>query len=420
MEKYFIICGKLFDGVSGGIEENMQILTEGNKIVAFGKSLHRPGDAEVVDLSEYTVTPGFIDAHAHYEFVGPETFNMFSLSDSDEMKSLNMVYNAQHSLMHGFTTVRITGTAFRGFGCMDVKRAIDRGFFAASRFIIAPHALGIPGGHWDFSIFYKNTNPLLSDFMEQPYALGCGADMFKYLVRKQIKYGADFIKIMAAGGFASPGDDPGNMQLDRDELSAIINTAKAAEKQTVAHAYTSDSIELLIELGIDEIEHGTLMDEKTARLIEEKKIKYVPTLFSLMPPDDDIDPALLPPKSEAFLRKLAKYDGQLKESREIVLDLVEKGRTLIGLGSDIVGIYPNYDGWREFKAWIDLGISPLRALYAVTRANAVIVGRPDLGAVAKGKTADIAAWKRDFFSDNRAASECSFVMKEGKIYKRPM
>ena len=77
-------------------------------------------------------------------------------------------------------------------------------------------------GHWDFSIFHGNANPFISDFMEQPYAIGTGPDMFKYLVRKQIKYGADFIKIMAAGGFASPGDDPGEMQLDRDEIKAII------------------------------------------------------------------------------------------------------------------------------------------------------------------------------------------------------
>ena len=136
-----------------------------------------------------------------------------------------------------------------------------------------------------------------------------------------------------------------------------------------------------------------------------------------MPPDDDIDPSKLPPKSEAFVRKLAKYDEQLKESREVVIDLVKNGGIKIGLGSDIVGIYPNHDGWREFKAWVDLGIPPMRALFAATSVNAEIVGCPDLGALVPGKTADIAAWKRDLLTDPRAASECAFVMKEGKIYK---
>ncbi|MDO4549229.1 MAG: amidohydrolase family protein, partial [Clostridia bacterium] len=352
-----------------------------------------------------------------YEFVGPETFNIFAVTDSEETKALNMAYNATRSLQKGFTTVRITGTAFRGFGCLDVKRAIDKGYFPASRMIVAPHALGTPGGHWDFSIFHGNANPFISDYMEQPYAIGTGADMFKYLVRKQIKYGADFIKIMAAGGFASPGDDPGEMQIDSEELKAIIDTAHLAKKTVIAHAYTSESVDLLIELGIDEIEHGTLINRSTAQLMEKAGISYVPTLFSLMPPDDDIDPAELPPKSEAFVRKLAKYEKQLKESREVVIDLVKNGNIKIGLGSDIVGIYPNHDGWREFKAWVDLGVPPMRALFAATSVNAEIVGRSDLGALLPGKTADISAWKRDFFSDSRAASECAFVMKEGNIYK---
>ena len=417
MPRYYIHCGRFFDGVHENIDENINMIVDGAKIVNVGKSLEKPRDAVFVDLSQYTVTPGFIDAHAHYEFIGPETFNTFSISDSDEMKTLNMVYNARQALLKGFTTVRVTGTAFRGFGCIDAKRAIDKGYFTGARFIVAPHALGVPGGHWDFSIFYCNTNPMFSEYMEQPFAITSGADMFKHLVRKQIKYGADFIKIMAAGGFASPGDDPGNMQLDQDELCAIINTAKTAEKPVVAHAYTSDSIELLIQLGVDEIEHGTLMNEQTAHLIENKQIKYVPTLFSLMPPDDDVDVSTLPPKSDAFIRKLAKYDAQLKESREVVLDLVKCGKTLIGLGSDIVGIYPNHDGWREFKAWIDLGVSPLHTMRATTSVNAMIVGRPDLGMLVPGKTADVVAWHRDLLTDNKAASECSFVMKEGNIFK---
>ena len=417
MEQHYLICGRFFDGVNNDIQTDVKVIVCGGKIVETGKNLLPPAGSVVTDLSMCMVTPGFIDAHAHYEFVGPETFNSFSVTDSEEMKALNMAYNATQSLQKGFTTVRITGTAFRGFGCVDVKRAVERGFFPASRMIVAPHALGTPGGHWDFSIFHGNANPFISDFMEQPYAIGTGPDMFKYLVRKQIKYGADFIKIMAAGGFASPVDDPGEMQLDRDEIKAIIDTAHLAKKTVIAHAYTAESIDLLIELGIDEIEHGTLMNGRTAQKMLEADVKYVPTLFSLMPPDDDIDPSKLPPKSEAFVRKLAKYDEQLKESREVVIDLVKNGGIKIGLGSDIVGIYPNHDGWREFKAWVDLGIPPMRALFAATSVNAEIVGCPDLGALVPGKTADIAAWKRDLLTDPRAASECAFVMKEGKIYK---
>ena len=418
MEKqYYIICGKFFDGINMELKENIRIITEGKNILSVGEKLACPSDAEIVDLSELTVTPGLIDSHVHYEFVGPATFSTYAITDTDEMKALNTVHNAMESLQRGFTTIRTTGTAFRGFGCMDAKRAIDRGMFPASRMIVAPHALGISGGHWDFSVFYMNTNPYVCELLEQPFAFGAGAYAFKQLVRKQVKYGADFIKIMAAGGFASPGDDPGEMQLDREEIKAIIDTAKLCSKPVAAHAYTSETIDLLIELGISEIEHGTLMKPHTANLIEEKDIYYVPTIFSLMPPDEDSDLSKLPPKSPAYERKLAKYGAQLSESRKVVIDLIKNSKATIGLGSDIVALYSNCDSWREFKAWRDIGIGPLRTLVAATSANAKIIGRNDLGAITAGKTADIAGWGRDIMTDHKAVSECDFVMKEGIIYK---
>lgn len=418
MKTYYIICGKFFDGIDMELKDNMRIITRGKYIMEAGEKLPCPPDAETIDLSHLTVTPGLIDSHVHYEFVNPSTFSTYAITDTDEMKVLNTVHNAIESLQRGFTTIRTTGTAFRGFGCMDAKRAIDRGMFPASRMIVAPHALGISGGHWDFSVFYMNTNPYVCEFLEQPFAFGSGADAFKQLVRKQVKYGADFIKIMAAGGFASPGDDPGEMQLDKEEIKAIIDTARCCAKPTVAHAYTSEAIDLLIKLGVSEIEHGTLMKPHTANLIEENEIYYVPTIFSLMPPDDDIDMSKLPPKSPAYERKLAKYGAQLLESRKTVIDLIMNSKTTIGLGSDIVALYSNCDSWREFKAWRDIGIPALRTLVAATSANAKIIGREDLGMLAAGKIADIAAWSRDILTDHKAISECDFVMKEGVIYKK--
>jgi len=417
MGKYFLVCGKFFDGVHQELKENVNILVEDRYITAVGEDLICPDDAQVIDLSRLSATPGMIDSHVHYEFIDPRTFNNFAVTDSDEMKAINLVYNCVVALQSGYTTVRCTGMAFRGFGCFDAKRAIDRGLFPGSRLLAAPHALGIPGGHWDFSIFHTDSHPWLSELLEQEYALTSGADQFKQLVRKQIKYGADFIKIMAAGGFASPGDDPGEMQLDQDETKAIIDTAHYLNKPVAAHAYTSESIDLLIAQGIDEIEHGTLMQQHTARLMEEHDILYVPTLFSLIG-DPDVDPATLPPRSPAYQRKLKKYDAQLKESREVVLQLIKDEKLTVGLGSDIVTGYLNTDGWREFKAWRDLGIPALRALVAGTSANARICGLADVGQLAPGKLADIAAWGRDLINDKYALSECSFVMKEGVVYKQ--
>ena len=414
MAKQYIICGKFFDGVHQELKENVKILVEDKTIAAVGNNLLKPEDAQIIDLSHLTVTPGLIDSHLHFEFMG-FTFNEFSITDSDEMKTLNLVRNCMIALENGYTTLRTTGTAFLGFGCLDAPRAIDCGMFPAARLIVAPHALGIPGGHWDFSTFYCNTNPRLCEFMEQKYALTSGADNFKMLVRKQVKYGADFIKIMATGGFASPNDDPAEPQLDDDELRAIINTSHNLGKKVVVHVYGGDVMMRMIGMGIDEIEHGTLMTEEIADMMEKKNIDYVPTIFSLM--GDPHAASITHPRPPAYQRKLAKYAKQLEESRATVVRLIKNEIITIGLGSDIVSNNHNIESWREFQAWRNIGIPALRTLVAATSANAKIVGRSDIGELVPGKLADIAGWRRDVLSDFDALSECSFVMKEGVIYK---
>ena len=415
--KYFIICGKFFDGVEQRLKKNVKMLIEGAYITDVGESLNCPSDAQVIDLSQFTVTPGLIDSHVHFEFAAPSNFKDFAVTDTDEMKTLAVAHNLMKSLRSGYTTIRTTGTSFQGFGMMDAKRAIERGWFAGSRFLVAPHALGTSGGHWDFSVFHTNSNPYVSEFLEQRNALGSGADAFKTLVRKQVKYGAEFIKIMAAGGFSSPGDDPNDPQLDKEELRAIIKTAKSLNCPTMAHAYTSPVIDMLIELGIDEIEHGTLMQSHTADLMEKHDVYLVPTIVTLLPPDPEIDLSRVPPKSEAYIFKQEKYASQLQESRKIVIDIIMNRNITVGLGSDIVALYPSTDCWREFMAWVDIGIPPLRALVAATSANARICRMDNkIGALKPGMLADIAAWSRDIENDKRALSQCDFVMKEGIVY----
>jgi imidazolonepropionase-like amidohydrolase len=415
--KKYIICGKFFNGKKQELQNNIKILIEDEYIIEVGNNIECPVDAEVIDLSHLTVTPGLIDSHVHFDFVGPNALSTYAITDSDEMKTLNTVHCAMKSLEGGFTTVRLIGSAFLGFGAMDAKRAIERGMFPASRLVVAPHALNISGGHWDFSQ-YLTTNPYLSEIMERDCA-GCGngVDACKTMVRKQFKYGADFIKIMAAGGFGSPNDSPVNPQFDEDEVRAIVDTAKTFNKPVAAHAYTAEAIGKLIELGVAEIEHGALIEPQTVKLMEEKGTIFICT----MTPYEDVihdDQEKLAQKSKHFREKLKQYGSQLIESRKVIVDMIMNSNVLMGYGSDIVAVYNNYDCWVEFKSWRDNGIPALRALVAATSDNANIIQRPDLGSIEAGKIADIAAWSRDIIEDHEALSVCDFVMKEGKVYKR--
>lgn len=217
---------------------------------------------------------------------------------------------------------------------------------------------------------------------------------------------------MATGGFFTPNDSPEDKQLSDEEMAAIIETAHALNRTVTAHAYTGDLITTLAELDIDGIEHASLIDKDTIRLLEEKDIYVVPTLC----PYDEIvllDEEKLAEKSPEFQRKLRHYRDRLVESRRMLFE----SSIRFGYGTDLVVGYQNYECGREYSAWLRNGISPYRALRAATAENARILGISDrVGTIEPGKLADLAGWSRDLLTDDKALLDCAFVMKEGVEY----
>ena len=219
---------------------------------------------------------------------------------------------------------------------------------------------------------------------------------------------------MATGGFASPNDGPEDMQLEEDEIRAVLSVAKNMGKPTTAHVYTAETVSLLAKLGITGVEHASMIDRETADLLLKMGTYVVPTFV----PYEEIihlNEEMLAKKTPEFRAKLLRYAERLKQGREILVDMILHSDLLVGYGTDIVSLYPNYDCWREFKAWRDSGIPALRTLVAATSANAKILRRPELGSIAPGQIADLAGWDRDLLEDHEALSHCAFVMKDGKV-----
>lgn len=417
MSRHFIKCGKFFDGTEQVLRKNVNILVENGRISAVGEELPQPSDAELIDLSHLTVTPGLIDAHVHFDFVDPGTFDFYAYRCSDEMKAMNILYCARQSLMGGFTTVRLIGTSMNGFGAIDARDVLAMHRFAGSRLVVSPHYLGISGGHGDCSSFLR-TNPALSDQMEAlNHFTGHGPDFYRQAVRKEVKYGADFIKIMATGGFASPYDDPCDCQLDDEELGAIINTARQLHRPVTAHAYTAELAKNLIRMGISGIEHGSLIDEETCDMMLEHGV-YLCCTFQPYEEAVHMDEEKLAKKSIHFQKKLLKYGDQLRATRDLVVKKIMEEKMTIGYGTDMVSVYDNYECWREFATWRRSGIPALRTLKAATSVNAKILGNEEIGVLAPGKIADISGWSRDIENDVEAISVCDFVMKDGIVYKQ--
>ena len=412
--KYKLIrCGLLYDGVTEEWKKNQQILVEGDRIAAVGTSVPVPEGVREVDLTDFQVTPGLIDAHMHMDFFDWHTIREEVYSTSEESKTLAIAHCAKKALQGGFTTVRhVGGITSKGYGVLDVKRAIEAGYLEGSRIVAAPLFLCSPGSHGDLSQGFSR-NPELSALLQgQRTTLGSGADFFVGAVREQIKYGSDFIKIMATGGFFTPNDTPVQQQLNDDELEAIIRTAHELGKKVTAHVYTPALMQKLIRFGIDGMEHGSLMDRETAAMFEEKDLYLVPT-FSPYEEAVHYDPEAIKDKQPEFRQKLELYKDALQAGREVICS----SKIRLGYGTDFVANHQNYESGYEFMAWMKSGMDPFRALKAATRTNAEILELSDrIGSIEPGKYADISAWRRDIMHDPQALLDCAFVMKEGKIY----
>lgn len=416
--KYTLIkCGKLYDGIHDELFDNREILVEDKIIKEVGENLEVPEGAEVIDLSHLTVTPGMIDAHMHTPFFDWHDVYADTVFNSDGYRALAAYHCAEKSLYAGFTTIRSIGWFKEAFE-LDVKRAINEGYLPGARMVVAPHLLGTTGSHGDLTQTVRS-NPDLMDYMEkvQYHGTGNGPDFFRAAVRRDVKLGADFIKIMATGGYATPNDDPEDIQMSDAEFEAIFSTAKELGITVTAHVYGPELMQKLIGFGIDGMEHGSMMDEKTAAMIEDAGIYLVPTFCPYQDCIENDEETMLK-KAKPFHDKLHFYQDRMIAGRKVILD----SKIKLGYGTDFVTIHNNYESGWEYAAWVRSmkmyydDVDPFRILRAATKTNAEICQVDKYtGTIEPGKYADISGWKLDIYDENFLRS-CGFVMKEGVTY----
>ncbi len=415
MEKQYkvILCGPLYDGVTAEWKQGWKLLIDGKQIAEIGPQVTVPEHAETIDLTKYQVTPGLIDAHMHMDYYDWHTIRKEVYSQTEEAKTLAIARCAKKALQRGFTTVRHTGgITSSGYGVLDVKRAIEAGYIEGARIVASPLFMASAGSHGDLSQGFAR-NPAVSGLLQKlTPTIGSGKDFFVNAVREQVKYGSDFIKIMATGGFFTPYDNPIQQQLNDEELKAIMTTAKELGKTVTAHVYTNELMQKLIRMGIDGMEHGSLMNEETAAMIEEAGIYLVPTFC---PYEEAVhyDREKMKEKQPEFRRKLEYYKDMLKAGREVICH----SKIRLGYGTDLVANHQNYESGYEYEAWMSSGMSPFAALKAASKTNSEILQLEDqIGTLEVGKLADVSAWRRDLMTDKKALLDCAFVMKEGKSY----
>src|SRR5204863_1871457 len=110
-------AARLFDGKAKALVTNGVVIVQGDKIVDAGSNLAIPQGAQVIDLGDATLSPGFMDAHTHLTADFSGNYNERRLKEVDlnisEQAILATTF-ARATLEAGFTTVRDLGSRFVG------------------------------------------------------------------------------------------------------------------------------------------------------------------------------------------------------------------------------------------------------------------------------------------------------------------
>ncbi len=399
-------AARLFDSTSDNVVRNAVVVIEGNRITSVGSNAAIPANAQVIDLGDATLLPGFIDAHVHLTFeAGPNWYLDFYnevMRQPTEQAHYAAMY-ARRTLDAGFTTVRNVGA--EDYVDVGLRNAINAGITPGPRILTAVHAIGATGGHADRPPIPPSKGvPQLG-----PIDGVCnGPAECRAAVRYQIKYGADVIKFMPSGGVLSLGDPVDAPELSQDEMNAIVEEAHHWGRKVAAHCHGDLAAKMAIQAGVDSIEHGSFIKPDTLALMKEKGVYLVPTLlagYTVGEKADSFPPAIA-------VKARAAHDAMFAMFRNAV-----KTGVKIALGTDSA-VSPHGQNAREFGLMVANGLTPAAALHAGTSSGAQLLGLADrIGTIEPGKLADLVAVPGNPLDDIHQTEHVFFVMKDGHVYR---
>ena len=395
-----IRAGHVLDVRTGAEPADQTIIITGDKIRAVaptGSTPKQAGDVEI-DLQRYTVMPGLIDVHTHLTMAN--NFDpYFELSMTPAKEAIIGVENAKATLEAGFTTVRNVGAG--SYADVALRDEIDAGHIPGPHMQVSGPALGITGGHCD-------ENLLPFEYHVKGDGVADGIAEVQHMVRQNIKYGADVIKICATGGVLSKGDDPQASQYTKEEMVAIVADAHRLGRKVAAHAHGAQGVLWATEAGVDSIEHGSYLTDENIAAMKQHGTYLVPTAYL-------IDWMQANGKLPAFyMQKMRDVSAVVKESHKKAI----KAGVKVALGTD-AAVYPHGLNAHEVDVYVNqFGMSPLAGIQTGTINAADLMGWSDkVGTLELGKWADVIAIDGDPLKDVKLLQKVAWVMKGGVVYK---
>lgn len=399
-KRTLVRAGHLLDVKSGKLLDAQTIVVSGDTIQSIAPTAQvaaQPDDT-VIDLGGMTVLPGMIDAHTHLTM--NTDFDPYrELIVTPGREAINGVANARTTLMAGITSVRNVGAA--GYTDVDLRDAIDSGQVPGPHMLVSGPAIGITGGHCD-------DNLLPFQYHQVGDGVADGIAAVQHMVRQNIKYGADLIKICATGGVLSKGDDPQASQFTLEEMQAIVADAHRLGRKVAAHAHGAQGILWATEAGVDSIEHGSYIDDEAIAEMKKRGTYLVPTIYL---EDWIVEKGNLPP---FYHQKMVDVIAVAKQNLRHAIQSGVK----VAMGTD-AAVYPHGLNAHELDVYVNqMGMSPLAALQTATINAADLMGwTAKTGKIEPGKWADIIAVGKNPLDDIRVLQDVKFVMKAGVVYK---
>lgn len=397
---------RLWDGFAEEAQPGMSVLVEGEIIREVAPAIASAA-ARRIDLGGRTLMPGLVDCHVH--LIASQVNLQANALLPDAVVAFRAGRLMREMLMRGFTTVRDLGGATLG-----LKLAWQEGLIEGPRTSLCGKALSQTGGHADI-----RTRADTRDFAFFETRLGSlgrvadGVDAVRRACREEIKGGADYIKLMANGGVASPSDPIAFLGYSDAELRAAVEEAAMAQTYVAAHLYTDEGIARAVRAGIRSLEHCNLITTETAKLAADAGCIACPTLVTYQALKDEGASLGLGPES------VAKIDDVRLAGLES-LDRMRSAGLMMAFGTDLLG--PMHRRQSE-EFLIRREVLPAAEILRSATSHAAVLLRQEgrIGCVAPGALADLLVVDGDPLADLALLTEqgahLAAIMQGGRFVK---
>jgi len=396
-ETVTVSAKRLLDVETGRFTENPVVRIENGVVVSVGT--RAASEKVTFDLGDVTLLPGLTDCHVH--LIGGEEQTPFqNLAETTAHAALEGAVNARKTVEAGFTTVRDLGA--RDFADVALRDEIAAGKIVGPRMLVATKSISATGGHGDLNDLPEDVH------MHRYSAIADGPEEIRKKVRENVKYGADWIKILVTGGIGSARTDPRQAEYTEEEIRAAVVAAKEKGRDVAVHAHGTLGILRAARAGVRSVEHASMLDDETIAALKASGTFIVSN-----------------PQTNAYMLERGAAGGyqdyQLRKSREVKDLKVESLKKAVKAGLPIAygtdaGVQIHGINGRQLAMYVEAGMTPLQAIQSATLVAARLLRmETKIGKVAPGFYGDLVAVAGDPLQNVRTIESPLFVMKEGRL-----